>query len=286
MISNSQFIFVGGIWGELLSLPFLGNYFLTNIRYLKKNHPGCIVKRFMPPSFSSSWKNAEYLAKKIKSEYQKNQKPLILIGHSKGAQDLLLMLLRYPDLLKSSMIQTVISMQGTLNGSSFVDSVRKTKFTNTLRRIPGIASLQRGHFNDYYNKRLKELGDDFRTLLQNKFKLIKATKSNANEIPWVIKKTFRFLNDKHGKNDGLVTLEDQGWPFLKLQEFNLIADHGEMTTSWPMSNLGEKGRHHFMNQFCSVLNQHLLDYNKRDRSYATISKKHPVIAPKKDFQLA
>ncbi len=112
--TNVQFLFLGGILGELLELPFLGNYFQDNIKIIQSK--GCLAHRHTPSSFKTPDENTNELQKYIYNLFVKHQKPIIIYAHSKAALDILFTISKFPNLIKDGVVQKVIMINGSLYG--------------------------------------------------------------------------------------------------------------------------------------------------------------------------
>jgi len=118
---NRHVYFVPGIMNELSAIPGL-----PNLVYYKDNKS--VVKKLgMSSSYSRQDssrpipENAKRLFKKINETYQSEKKPLILVGHSKGAAEILYCLLEHPELILGGKVDRVILFQAALGGSPLAD---------------------------------------------------------------------------------------------------------------------------------------------------------------------
>lgn len=73
-------------------------------------------------SSQSTDQNSDHLNEELRSIYQKVNKPLILLGHSKGGAEALLTLLKNPDLILDGIVDRAILIQAAIKGSPLLSS--------------------------------------------------------------------------------------------------------------------------------------------------------------------
>jgi triacylglycerol esterase/lipase EstA (alpha/beta hydrolase family) len=113
--SNKHVVFVDGLFNEAAQL--VGNYFCDNITEAERvgfsySHLGYLSSVSIP-------ENADKLFVDIQRIYAQLQKPILLIGHSKGGAECLYTVLKYPELLLSNIIDRVVVIHGAIGGSHF-----------------------------------------------------------------------------------------------------------------------------------------------------------------------
>jgi len=115
--NNLRILIVPGLLGECISdtaFPFE-----TAMEYLRPM--GYQIEPLMVNGRSSSDFNAKQIARAVENLELKKENYLILIGHSKGAVDILHFLVNYPEL--AHRVDAVISVAGAINGSPLANRV-------------------------------------------------------------------------------------------------------------------------------------------------------------------
>ena len=80
---------------------------------------GYRIKTIVVSGRSGSEYNARQIADRLADRPQAEQGPIVLIGYSKGANDILEFLVRYPDIAEG--VQSVVSVAGAIAGSPLAD---------------------------------------------------------------------------------------------------------------------------------------------------------------------
>lgn len=251
IIGNYQYLFVGGIFGEFLELPFVGNYFLHNKDILIENGAKH-VSIFTPSSILPPEQSGRSLTKKVNDLYKKNGLPLIIYAHSKGALDSLYMIFQNTDLVKSGVIFKIILMHGALNGSPVADKImvgtgksegilKITKKSirqvlNVYKAGSSLTSLHTPRTLELIGKIKQVEGDEF---FRKYFVYLIGGKSGKEKTLPIVALTHSYMTKTAPISDGLVVLETQVLPSLDLKTYFYRADHGEYLVS---SFLGNKPR--------------------------------------------
>lgn len=113
-LKNHHVLFVGGVMNELAE--YTTGYF-TDSRDCVEQELGGQSSYWGPSSKNSIPENAEILNGHILKTYFETQKPLILVGHSKGAAEILYVILEHPELILDGLVERVILIQGSMGGS-------------------------------------------------------------------------------------------------------------------------------------------------------------------------
>ena len=126
---NLKILVVPGLLGECIAdttFPFE-----TAMEYLRPL--GYQIEPLMVSGRSSSDYNAKQIAKAVENLVLDKENYLILIGHSKGAVDILHFLVNFPEIARR--IDAVVSIAGAINGSPLsnrVDDIYKKLVANLL----------------------------------------------------------------------------------------------------------------------------------------------------------
>lgn len=247
-----NYLFLGGILGEILSLPFVGNYLKINLTIL--NHLGVPKEQLSQTtfsSFSSSEVNAKKILKACKQNFRKNGKKTIVVAHSKAGVEVLLCVLQ--DLAESkAYIHKVICSQAPFRGSSLFVNRQKTLFDllsyNLLKSlcfIPGVKCLDRDYYTDLISEQIMT-DKETRDFIQDHFLVIRSYKTNPAEVSWILKLSYLSMAKSNQYSDGLVTNRDQIIPYAKYREITLDIDHSDLFTSPLLSTKSNTFRTEYM----------------------------------------
>lgn len=250
-IRNHQFLFIGGILGELLSLPGGGSYFKTCMRVIENRYENPLCFRYMPPTPNKSSLNAKKIKEKVEDLYRANQKPVIIISHSKGCQECLYLALSAPELFDQK-LKGVTFVQGSFLGSSLIEILLGEKRElssfykvtgSILKLIPAIQDLRLNAMSREFKNLSQSLSDLERSQLEAKMLNIKSVFKKGQKLAWILK-LGHFYYSQYFKveSDGLVSYDQQTLPFLTVKTIEFTGDHSHLFTSWPIasSNLSDR----------------------------------------------
>jgi hypothetical protein len=235
-----QYFFFGGLLGEILELPMVGDYLNENKRILcemgiKDIH--CMTLN----SFYSAHRNAKNLVDILRKEFSQRQKKIIIFSHSKGCLEVLLGLLRDFEFFNRA-VERIICVQPPFQGSDVLD----TKLLQPLLKAwPGLNSLRKDFYTELFRDKLvaKEERNRF---LKEKVLVIRSFKTRSQDVSWVIR-PIHFLFKKTGsENDGVLKLSEQVLPFAKYTDMVLEMDHSDLFTSHKLSNESREFRKSLM----------------------------------------
>ena len=139
-LQDRHIIFVDGLLNEAAQL--VGNYFCDNIAEAKKlgisnSHIGYLSSITVP-------NNADKLMLDIQTTYAKVKRPIILVGHSKGGAECLYLVLKYPELLLSEILERVVLIHPAVGGSPLADNVAENFMGRSFSKYlgEGLISIQ------------------------------------------------------------------------------------------------------------------------------------------------
>ena len=276
-----HFVFVDGFVNELAgifpAIFSLGNYFSDNIQELSdfgitSDHLG-----------HSTWKpflvNADELFIKLKNIYLLRQKRIILVGHSKGGNEVIAAILKHPGLLDSHIVEQVVAIQAPLQGSPLTENLADHSLARVVTYAMGNGlgsmrpSIAQELFHNLFEQFLEKLGyrqgEEADNLQWAEFKarydeisdrvfFVTSSHPPTETLSWGIRSVLFFC--KNGleptlPNDGLVSQQDQVLrtkiPFG--HEFEMIADHIELVVSGTVSRAHPKKRRAFTRALTQLL---------------------------------
>jgi hypothetical protein len=116
-IQERHFFLVSGFMNGLAQV--VSSYY-TNYIDVLKHELGVGVTDYGPSTGNNSEENIEPLHQKIIHTFKKHQKPIVLIGHSKGAKEIFLLLTRHPHLIINGIVDRAVLIQAALYGSPLI----------------------------------------------------------------------------------------------------------------------------------------------------------------------
>lgn len=252
--NDFQYLLLGGIAGELLELPFVGDYLHINKRILNKmGIPYHQVKVKTLSSRKSSLDNAHELIQILRRNYKDTGKKTILIAHSKACMETLLCLITHTEEF-TEYVEKVINSQPPFQGSSLLSDQYKNLHHRMAafilkginQALPGLNSLR----PQYYDKIVQTIYSNKLVLdfLESRMLVIRGYRSQKNDVSWVIKYSHFLLNFRSKRNDGLLTSQDQILPLVDYTELVLDIDHSDLFTSNLLSNKSNIWREKMMKQ--------------------------------------
>jgi len=124
-----RILIVPGLFNECfadIALPFE-----ASIEHLRDR--GYKIDQLVVSGRSSSDQNAVHIAEVIGNLKLESDEALVLVGHSKGALDILHFLINYPELARQ--VVAVVSVAGAINGSPLAEKYGSI-YTNLAKKIP------------------------------------------------------------------------------------------------------------------------------------------------------
>jgi pimeloyl-ACP methyl ester carboxylesterase len=118
-IERYSYVFIDGMMGDFSNSLY--SSIETYIQNVTRN--GTDVTIIRPSSFATLAENAEALNMKLKR--LGGPRPYILIAHSRGAAELFIALLKYPELFYNLNIARVILVQGAFSGSPVAEMTQE-----------------------------------------------------------------------------------------------------------------------------------------------------------------
>ncbi len=177
-----QYLFLGGIIGEILSLPFVGNYLKVNRKILKDLGIES-TEHLTLNSFNAAHENAPELAKVIRRLHDKNKKPLIILGHSKACLELICCMIENLPLFKE-VVKKVICVQPPFRGSSIFEKYNYLKFAYPL--WPGLKCLREDFYTNLYFEKIPT-DKSLQGYMAENLIVIKGHQTNSDNVSWIIK---------------------------------------------------------------------------------------------------
>lgn len=151
-LADKHVIFVAGVMNELTD--FINNYFPDNMKAVKRF--GATYSYIGPSSALSIPDNAALLYERIKEIAQKVQKPIILVGHSKGGAEILYLLLEHPELILDGTVDRTLLIQPAVGGSAIADNASGLLFSIVaMLYSPNMNTLSLGQAEANFNAAFK-----------------------------------------------------------------------------------------------------------------------------------
>lgn len=225
-----QFLFLGGILGEFLELPFVGNYLKENVAILKELGVEHVDFKTLS-SLKSADSNSYELNELIESKYIKNKKKIILFCHSKACLEAL-HALEKDLLLFEKCVHRIICVQPPFLGSKLLKSGAVKKVSTIW---PGLKSLTEGHYRSFYEEKIAA-NAAINQYLKERLLVVKGSSTRSRDVAWIIRPSHFLMKRFSGaKNDGLVGLQEQTIPNVEYAETQLEMDHSDLFTAGILS---------------------------------------------------
>ncbi|MFP5385807.1 MAG: hypothetical protein ACLGHN_06980 [Bacteriovoracia bacterium] len=244
--NSYQYLFLGGILGEVLELPMVGNYLKENERILR-DMGITDIKCLTLNSINSAHRNAKKLIEIMQKEFAKTNKKFIIFSHSKACLETLLALKRDFSFFEKT-VERIICVQPPFQGSGVLD---KPLFSPLLKAWPGLKSLKKGFYTDHLQKELVD-NEKHHRFLKEKVLVIKTYKRRSRDVSWIIRPVHFVMKRAGSKSDGLLALHEQVLPFAEYSEITMELDHSDLFTSERLSKKKREFRQDMMVQLINA----------------------------------
>lgn len=229
--NDYQYLFLGGILGEILELSFVGNYLKENKSILEAEGVTHVDYKTLS-SLRSAHRNAIELTEIIESKYIQHKKKLIIFCHSKACLEVMVALKRDLMLFEKT-VHRVICVQPPFQGSSMMNSL---PLSGLGRAWPGLKSLTKNFYSDFFQTEL--VGHEERhEYIKKHLLVVRSYRSRSRDVSWIIRPSHFIMKRAGGEvTDGLVSYEEQMIPNAEYEEKVLEMDHSDLFTSGILSS--------------------------------------------------
>lgn len=234
--NDYQYLFLGGILGEILELPFVGNYLKENKAILEEEGLTDVDYKTLS-SLRSAHRNARELNELIESKYLKNRKKIILFCHSKACLEVMVAIKR-DVLLFQKMVHRVICVQPPFQGSSMMNTFPLKQATKAW---PGLKSLSQNFYSDFFQEELVK-NEEKHEYIKKHLLVIRSYRSRSRDVSWIIRPSHFIMKRTGNLGDGLVNYEEQIIPNAEYEEKVMEMDHSDLFTSGILSNMSSEFR--------------------------------------------
>lgn len=245
-----NYLFISGFLNE-----FLPAYFYENQYYLKQiGVDESQIHVFYPPSNSTLFASADLIASQLKTLKRQNNKPWILIAHSKGGFEALLFAAKYKDLFLEN-VKRLHIVQGAFGtpisdyangGGHAIDNQLDFSVSWTCKLNLGLRFLLDSKINKgLYALTTEKTEETLRHLFKNYGNNIKSVKSRihytittttSEQATLTLYCPSNYLETYYGESDGLIPKEQQWVEGTGTIWADLQLDHTDTMLSFPISN--------------------------------------------------
>jgi pimeloyl-ACP methyl ester carboxylesterase len=208
LITGIQYIFVDGTLGEVWKSNFGPAEKVLNTQWLGSE--SAIIRPYSPNTIPE---NAEILFQQI-SDLRRNssKEKAVLIAHSKGATEVLLMALKHPELSTQFGIIAYGLISGPFGGTDVIDYLSKScaDWNPTCdlmdKMFPSLRNFIPSIMRPIYADALLELSDEDREILEPQVFYVR-TQMQDTDVTSTLYATHLYLTLAHpeeGPNDGLI----------------------------------------------------------------------------------
>lgn len=259
-VQSYEYVFVAGFLNEGLLGYFKDNKDLLEEVGISKQQ----IHVLKPSSQEGVIKNALNLSKQLTTIYKKSNRRLVIIAHSKGALETLALAVSQPKLIDTA-VHKIFLVQGALKGSAVADYIsgegpaagsempleERAWFLlsgRTARAIDpiinrGMTALTHKYTASLWNTLFKLKGMPSSSVSSKIFYV--RSYDQTQQMAEVIDCTGTYIATYFGKNDGLVTVQDQSFTEFGTVLATLRADHADLFTPRPISNTPSIARRAF-----------------------------------------
>ncbi|MFZ9594447.1 MAG: esterase/lipase family protein [Bdellovibrionia bacterium] len=260
-LREKHVLFVPGFMNEVS----VGNsiYYRSNIQAAEAEL-GMGATYFPLPSSRPVEENSAIIADKVNEIYQREGRPVILVGHSKGGAESLHSILKYPELILDEKVDRVVLLQSAIGGSPLATPEQPGVGLRVISYLipQGLQSLSPGAAKQLFDEafggfvdRLKErFGHEGENKLKEKIDEVskKVFYVRSVEEPqnwsWGTQIVHRVCgNDlrNHGQSDGLLLIDDQIDQRIGVDLGVIQADHIDLAVDGVFSSLSSEDRRAF-----------------------------------------
>jgi len=256
-LNHYQYLFVGGILGEILASKHVGSYFDETAKLLREDGARDVHVHF-PNSLRSAEANARELIGLIQALTKSTPKKLILFCHSKGCLEAVLALIEDPELFEAR-VHRIFCVQPPFSGSSLMERrpglkrsrVLSVAFKGGAKLWPGLRSLQKDAYSSFFRETAATRPATAR-LIEDLVVTVKGAKFERERVAWVLKLSHRILHAYGESTDGLLSLRDQDLPGFKVRELKVPMDHSDLFTSAKISKENLEFKRQVLTQMLSL----------------------------------
>lgn len=231
-----HFLFVGGFLNE--GIP---GYFVDNMAVVTEEL-GATASVIFPKSTDNLEEDAAGIRDEVIALSDGTQRPIVLVGHSKGGAGVVLAALKYPELVRGGRVVDVVSIQGALHGSPIADAMTESLPIPLLHQtFRGLTALTRKRAEGAF--RSAPMATDLTAWYRDHVFFVRSSESTG-VVAAELQLSHAFLT-RFGPNDGLLCEQDQLLAGLGRDLGVLRADHGALTVSAPISGFTTETRRAF-----------------------------------------
>jgi pimeloyl-ACP methyl ester carboxylesterase len=244
-----RYVFIGGLFNE--QIP---GYFSQNVKELRaRGVPRTSIHLVKPASHQTVDGNSESVRSELGAIAARGPEQLVLIGHSRGACDVLAFALQNPKFVKQH-VRALFLIQGPFGGTPVADYVNG-EGTPMDRQMPtgyrvlgqaigrlesgllgdgkheAIASLNRKDSDSFWNDLVRTHRASVAIVAPKTFYV--TSRTGPSHHPLFQRVTGWYLGTYYGPNDGMVALDDQSLPGLGTVLAVLDVGHTDLTRRFP-----------------------------------------------------
>jgi hypothetical protein len=231
------FVMIAGIMNE--TIP---GYFADNAKTIRKDFKQEEVRRFFPSSKVAVDENAPRINAWIRKTWLDfGKKPVIVLAHSKGANETLLAILKDSSLLRDGIVDRLVFIQAALGGSHIADLLLNDDSGSWPAAQPfhwlfhdwkGLWSMTPARARTMFADAIAAADPADRVLLSEKLFYVRASKVRS-KCSWELQAMHLFVESFWGESDGVMLPEDQKIDGLGTDLGLLEGDHFDLTEKGP-----------------------------------------------------
>jgi pimeloyl-ACP methyl ester carboxylesterase len=203
---------------------------------------GATASVIFPKSSATLEEDAAFIRDEVIRLTDSQQRPVVLVGHSKGGAGVVLTALKYPELVRGGRVVDVVSIQGALHGSPVADAMTEALPIPFLHEhFRGLQALTRIRSEAAF--RSAPIAADQLAWYRDHVFFVRSSETTS-VVAVELSLSHAFLS-RFGRNDGMVCEADQLLEGVGRDLGVLRADHAALTVAAPVSGFTAESRRAF-----------------------------------------
>ena len=240
LLKDKHVLFVGGMLNELFGA--IRGYFYDNCEAVDEELGG-ESSHFRSSSWSSIPQNAEMLHVHVLKTYFENQsRPITLVGHSKGAAEILHLVLEHPELVLEGLVERIVLIQAAVQGSPAANDPSKW-FRSSYGHIKDLVGIETHSLSETGSKAIFDaLFTEFeaqvtppeRQLISDKIFYVRSVESpekHSYSVQLILEIT-QHSTQEYLPCDGMIPVHAQLHPRIGVDLGIVQSDHLSLVIPW------------------------------------------------------
>ncbi len=243
-VQQKHIIFISGFGNELSRIQ--DAFYRAHFEVVEKEY-GSTATYFGPQSINAPEMNIGSIYRRILVEYNKLNKPIILVGHSKGGLEILYTILHHPELIQDGIVDGIVLLQTPINGVYLLDKKSNNAFIQRIISLcgDGVQALTQEAAAEKLERYLARLtiithnthgliaAQDLLEEISSKIFYVRSYQHKRTLNPKLSFLNFFLRHEPEQQNDGVILLDSQKSNAIGRELGIIRADHLEFTEPHP-----------------------------------------------------